>query len=95
MLKRLIAFVLMLCLMPACVPAEETVQAIVINEVMASNGMYENEQSYDWIEIHNQSKKAADISGWMLSDGKKNLAKFVFPKGTKIKAGGFTPVSSL
>ena len=47
MLKRLIAFVLMLCMLPVCVPAEENVQAIVINEVMASNGMFENEKSYD------------------------------------------------
>ena len=87
MLKRLLAFLLILCTLPVIVPAEESAQAIVINEVMASNGMYENEKSYDWIELHNRSKKAVDLSGWMLSDGKKNLAKFVFPKGTKLKAG--------
>ena len=92
MLKRLIAFVLMLCVLPVCVPAEESVQAIVINEVMASNGMFENEKSYDWIELYNRSKKTVDISGWKLSDGKKNLEKFIFPKGTKIKAGGYVTV---
>ena len=84
MLKRLIACLLILCSMPLCVPAESAEQAIVINEVMASNGMYEKEESHDWIELHNRSKKAVDLSGWMLSDGKKNLAKFVFPKGTKL-----------
>ena len=87
MLRRLLALLLILCAVPMIVPAETAVQAIVINEVMASNGMYENEKSYDWIELHNRSKKAVDLSGWMLSDGKKNLAKFVFPKGTKLKAG--------
>ena len=92
MLKRLIAFVLMLCMLPVIVPAEEGAQAIVINEVMASNGMFENEESYDWVEIHNRSKKQVDLSGWKLSDGKKNLEKFVFPKGTKIKAGGYVTV---
>ena len=92
MLKRLIAFVFMLCLLPVIVPAEESVQTIVINEVMASNGMFENEESYDWVEIHNRSKKQVDLSGWKLSDGKKNLEKFVFPKGTKIKAGGYVTV---
>ncbi len=92
MLKRLIAFVLLLSLSPVCVPAEETVQAIVINEVMASNGMFENEKSYDWIELHNRSGKTVDLSGWKLSDGKKNLEKFVFPKGTKLKAGGYLTI---
>ena len=92
MLRRLLALLLILCAVPMIVPAETAVQAIVINEVMASNGMYENEKSYDWIELHNRSKKAVDLSGWMLSDGKKNLAKFVFPKGTKLKAGGYLTV---
>ena len=92
MLKRLIAFVLILCVLPVCVPAEESVQAIVINEVMASNGMFENEKSYDWIELYNRSKKTVDLSGWKVSDGKKNLEKFVFPKGTKLKAGGYLTI---
>ena len=48
MLKRLIAFILILCSMPLCVPAEDAAPAaIVINEVMASNGMYEKEESHD------------------------------------------------
>ena len=38
MLKRLIAFVLMLCMLPVIVPAEESAQAIVINEVMPGEG---------------------------------------------------------
>ena len=63
MLKRLIACLLILCSMPLCVPAESAEQAIVINEVMASNGMYEKEESHDWIELHNRSKKAVDLSG--------------------------------
>ena len=92
MLKRLIAFVLLLSLSPVCVPAEENVQAIVINEVMASNGMFENEKSYDWVELHNRNGKTVDLSGWKLSDGKKNLEKFVFPKGTKLKAGGYLTI---
>ncbi len=92
MLRRLIACMLLLCCMPLCAPAEEAGQAIVINEVMASNGMYENEESYDWIELHNRSRKTVDLSGWMLSDGKKNPAKFVFPKGAKLKADGYLTV---
>ena len=90
MLKKLLVLLVLLC--AVILPAQAEDGDIVINEVMASNGMYENEQSYDWIEIHNRGKKAVDISGWMLSDGKKNLAKFVFPKGTKIKAGGYVTI---
>nr|MBR4280543.1 CotH kinase family protein [Clostridia bacterium] len=89
-MKRLI--VLLCLLMAVALPVLAEDADVVINEVMASNGMYENEHSYDWIELHNRSSKAVDISGWMLSDGKKNLAKFVFPKGTKIKAGGYVTV---
>ena len=84
--------VLLLLLMTFALPALAEEADVVINEVMASNGMYENEHSYDWIELHNRGQKAVDLSGWMLSDGKKNLAKFIFPKGTKIKAGGYVTV---
>ena len=84
--------VLLLLLMTFALPALAEEADVVINEVMASNGMYENEHSYDWIELHNRGQKAIDLSGWMLSDGKKNLAKFIFPKGAKIKAGGYVTV---
>ena len=89
-MKRLI--VLLALLLIIALPALAEDGDVVINEVMASNGMYENEHSYDWIEIHNRGKKTVDLSGWMLSDGKKNLAKFVFPKGTKLKAGGYVTI---
>ncbi len=84
---------ILLCLLMLALPAHgEESAAIVINEIMASNGMYENEHSYDWIELHNRSKKTVDLSGWRVSDGKKNLAKFVFPEGTKLKAGGYLTI---
>ncbi len=65
---------------------------VVINEVMASNGVYENETSYDWVELYNNGKKTVDLSGWYLSDSKKNLMKWAFPEGAKIKAGGYITV---
>lgn len=94
MLKKLFAFALsFVCLSSLSAGmAEEAPAEIVINEIMASNGMYENEESYDWIELYNRSKKTIDLSGWKLSDGKKNLEKFVFPQGTKLKAGGYLTV---
>lgn len=88
MLKKLCALALILL---ACLPAGALAD-ILINEVMASNGVYENEQSYDWVELYNDGKKTVDLSGWYLSDGKKNLQKFVFPEGTKLKAGAYLTV---
>lgn len=65
---------------------------VVINEVMASNGTFENGHSYDWVELHNTGSKAVDISGWFLSDSGKDLQKWSFPKGTKIKGDGYITV---
>lgn len=61
---------------------------IIINEVMASNGVYKNGEAYDWVELYNNGKKAVDLSGCFLSDSKKNLTKWAFPKNTTLKAGG-------
>ena len=60
---------------------------VLITEVMASNGVYENGEAFDWVELTNTDKKAVDISGWYLSDSKKNPLKWQFPKGTKLKGG--------
>ena len=65
---------------------------VIINEVMASNGFYENGEAYDWIELYNDGKKAVDLGGWYLSDSKKNPLKWSFPKGTKLKAGAYLTV---
>ena len=70
--------------MCACARAD-----ILINEVMAQNGTYTDGHAYDWVELYNSGKKTVDLSGWCLSDSKKNLDKFVFPSQTKIKAGGY------
>ena len=65
---------------------------VYINEVMASNGFYENGEAYDWIELYNDGKKTVDLGGWYLSDSKKNPLKWSFPEGAKIKAGGYVTV---
>ena len=65
---------------------------IVINEVMASNGWFESGHAWDWVELYNDGKSAVDLSGWHLSDSKKNPLKWTFPKGTKLKAGKYLTV---
>ena len=60
---------------------------ILINEVMASNGFFENGHAWDWVELYNNGDAAVDLSGWYLSDSKNNPLKWSFPNGTKLKAG--------
>ena len=42
----------------------------------------------DWIELHNPAATPADLGGWRLSDDPAQLAKWTFPAGTSIPAGG-------
>lgn len=85
--EKFCAALLLMLLLPACALAE-----VVISEIMTSNGTYENGHAYDWIELHNTGKSTVDISGWYLSDSKKNKMKFQFPQGTKLKADGYLTV---
>ena len=66
--------------------------AQVINEVQSTQ--YKTLQSadrqyYDWIEIYNPTDKPIDLSGYGLSDSKKNPFKWTFPAETNIEAQGY------
>lgn len=86
-MKRLLPFLLTILLLPTAALAD-----ILITEVMASNGVYENGEAYDWVEIHNTGKSAVDLSGYYLSDSKKNREKWAFPSGTKLAGGEYLTV---
>ena len=62
---------------------------VVFSEVMASNGVYQNGHAYDWVELHNTGKKSVKLDGFYLSDSKKDLTKWAFPKGAALKADGY------
>ncbi len=47
----------------------------------------------DWIELKNNGVTDADISGWLLTDELDTPAKWAFPAGTTIPAGGFLVVA--
>lgn len=87
---------LLLCLF--CLPSSALSRdftSVRINEIMASNGDTIQDslgESPDWIELKNVSDDDIDLSGLCLSDGKKNLAKFVFPEGIVLPKGGFLVV---
>ena len=82
-MKKLL-FALLFMLLAAPASAE-----LIINEVMASNGVYKNGEAYDWIEIYNSGKKTVNLSGCYLSDSMKNVKKWAFPDKTTLKAGGY------
>ncbi|WGO98689.1 CotH kinase family protein [Saccharophagus degradans] len=63
---------------------------IRINEVVASNSTYDDEDgdSPDWLELYNTSASAVNLSGWTLSDDDDEPAMWTFPNQT-IAAGGY------
>ena len=65
---------------------------VIISEVMASNGFYESGHAWDWVELHNDGKETVSLSGWGLTDSKKDLYKFTFPDGAKLKGGAYLTV---
>jgi hypothetical protein len=72
-------------------PAEETPN-VVINELLPKNTQYgsdEDGEFDDWIELFNPANVDQDISGYYLTDSKKNPTKWKFPAGTTIKANNY------
>ncbi len=66
-----------------------------LNEAMASNkGTVPDEHGDypDWIELHNPTDDALNISGFGLTDDLLVAAKWVFPQGTTIEAGDYLVV---
>ncbi len=84
-MKKLLAALLALCLVLPLAAAEDVstdLTAIRINEFMASNSETLKDSlgnTPDWIELYNTSDRPVNLKGLCLSDGKKNLEKFVFP----------------
>ncbi|MBQ4324437.1 MAG: CotH kinase family protein [Clostridia bacterium] len=59
-----------------------------LNEICAKN-TDDASGRYDWIELYNTGDEEVSLSGWRLSDSKKEPDRFVFPSGTKIAPGGY------
>ena len=67
---------------------------LIITEFLAANNSVlidEDEDSSDWIEIHNTSQQPISLEGWCLTDEEDNLAKWQFPNIT-IESLGFVLV---
>lgn len=66
-----------------------------INELMAQNTstvMDEDLAYEDWIEFHNMSGQAVDLTGGWLSDDATDPQKWQFPGGSIITAGGYMTI---
>lgn len=80
---------------PALAPPQKRGRAdfpVLINELMALNRAAVESpdgEFADWIELHNRSDKAVDLSGMALSDDPDERGKWRFPDGTVIAAGGY------
>ena len=61
---------------------------IRINEVMASNGVYQDGHAYDWAELYNDGAEVS-LAGWYLSNDPYQPYKWAFPSGTKITENGY------
>ena len=66
--------------------------ALVINEICASSitTLKDEDGDYpDWIEIHNTTNQAIDLSNYALSDSTDKLVKWRFPQGCVIEPNGY------
>jgi PKD repeat protein len=66
-------------------PCGSTYPAIVINEINYNSGGGINPD--DWVELHNPTTNAVNISGWILKDG--STGTFTFPTTASIPANGY------
>ena len=64
---------------------------MVINELLAANdsGLQDEDgDRSDWIELHNTTAEAVDLTGWRLTDDQSAPSKWTFP-AVSIPAGDY------
>ena len=85
-MKKTVFTALLFCLLclSVCACGE-----VVISEVMAQNGVWQNGRAYDWLELYNSGSRQMDLSGWCLSDSRFELTRWSFPQGTKLAKGAY------
>ena len=85
--QKIFGIILLLCTLLAVGAQAEN--ALVINELVASNAVFTDGQSYDWVEIHNPTSSQVSLKGWYLSNDPYKLEKWPFPDTAKIAKNGY------
>ncbi|MFK7983239.1 MAG: lamin tail domain-containing protein [Saprospiraceae bacterium] len=78
-----------------CIGIIPAANGLVINEIMASNGVTMADQDgefEDWIELYNNGSASIDLAGYYLSDNINNWPKWTFTEGITIAANGYVTV---
>lgn len=73
-------------------PVIDETPSVVINELLPKNSQYGSDQDGefdDWIELYNPANVDQDISGYYLTDSKKELSKWKIPAGTIIAKNSY------
>ena len=93
-MKSLPTILTALILAASLAPCYPDGSSLIITEFLAANNsglIDEDEDSSDWIEIHNTSQEPISLEGWHLTDERDNLAKWQFPNIT-VESLGFVLV---
>ncbi len=77
---------------PGSYNSAEPLSLVVINEFLTTSDAGGID---DWIEFHNRSNQAVDISGWAVSDDSDDPLKWVFPANTILAAGDYIVVDEV
>ncbi len=88
-MKRIRFLILLLCAAALFFTCAQAENQLVINELTASNAVFTDGQSYDWIEIYNPTDKQVSLKGWHLSNDPYQLQKWPFPDTAKIAKNGY------
>lgn len=92
MKKYLLPALLLLSAISCKKEDSENAANVVINELMPVNSytaMDEYLEFDDWVELYNNTSDKIDLSGYYLTDSKKNLSKWQIPSGTFINGKSF------
>jgi len=73
-----------------CVLSNTNAQDIVINEALASNSIYldEDGDASDWFELYNKGEEEIDLSGWTVTDNLDVFDKWELPE-TNVSADSY------
>ena len=72
--------------------AEESDSPLILTEASSANRTYAPDADgacHDYVEIHNPSAQAIDLTGHCLTDDEADPGKWAFPQGATIPAGGY------